>query len=411
MALTVAGRVHQVETDRGVEGLRVSASLVRAFAKELQCMEVLGTATTDGEGRFAITAPKGDCGELAALRPDVVVEVRTPDGETVLATARRRGRLDGERREYFDIAISRRTLGAHSPDARPGYGARPERVVARVRDEQGKPVKGRKLLLISEHRPNGKRQRKVVFDGTEDFEVDVAPGAYSVQVFAEGRGVGRAAAVVKPGEALALDFALGKVDPKSWKKTDEQRLAVYGLTPADTPLEPLTLDAGQQMKLDNKPKVKFPGYKQLFAKNVDELKRFVGSKDEVFGHAHPRFGDLPVLSEDLTRVRSKKDEFVAASPEVKRGLERVADEYVYGNSKAVAQLKPVLDKYVSAIFVKGIYVASFFYGVVTINANSVLELGSVSTVLFASVLRIHVTGKLKIVGPCKVDVGRVEEFG
>lgn len=408
MAHTITGRVHEAESDQGVAGLSVTALVVREIDGNTVCCGTAGTVETDDNGRFRVDACGSVCSSLSDPGARVTVEVRSPDKESVLATgAKKTGDQD---RYFFDFPIGRRTLGDLSPADRIRPGAKLERVAVKLTGKKGEALKGRRMLLVTEHKARLKRQRRIVLDDAKDFEVDLAPGQYTVQAFVEGYSVAGGVATVEPGKPLYLDFPLVKKPAKEWKLSDAQRLGVYGFAAEPSLLKPLVVEAGETVVLDGAINPDLGIATDLTATTIDELKKYVGSKDLAFAHDQPRFASLPTISPELTAKRTKKAEFASVTPQTKQALEQVAHEYVYGNASSVQQFQPVLDGYLAA-FPEGVNVLTFRFSTITIKANGTLIVGRPgSTVLFASVLKIHPTGKLKPVGNLKVDVGRWAKF-
>jgi hypothetical protein len=89
----------------------------------------------------------------------------------------------------------------------------------------------------------------------------------------------------------------------------------------------------------------------------------------------------------------------------------VSREYIYGNSKAVSKYASVIDGYFKRNFAEGLLIPIYLFSVVVIGPGATLEIGTGSSVFFASKLRIHSTGVLSVVGTVKADIGTYEEFG
>ena len=83
------------------------------------------------------------------------------------------------------------------------------------------------------------------------------------------------------------------------------------------------------------------------------------------------------------------------------------NEYIYGNSQSVNGWKGALNFWMVNEHAKFII---FLYNIVTVGPHATLEIGEVG--LVCDVLRVHATGKVRIIGkgPTKIDTGTYERF-
>jgi hypothetical protein len=267
-----------------------------------------------------------------------------------------------------------------------------------LRDSSGQPIRSKTLLLLAENKPALANQFRLESDGRENISADFPPGPYSLQVFPVGFEVGRAFANIRSGQTTDIKLTL-RPAPEPPKPTLKERLAVYGLSPDQLKLSSLTVAAGQRIVLDFRRFQDKSAFSLLRPISVDDIKRWHGTPDRAFGHDQPRFGNLPLLPEGASPFHA------SLSTE---GLNSVAREYIYGNSKSVVKFANLINEFIKNL---DIVVSIFHFIVVTIDAGAILEIGNGSSVFFADVLRIHKRGTLSVVGDMRVDVGQYEQFG
>lgn len=188
----------------------------------------------------------------------------------------------------------------------------------------------------------------------------------------------------------------------------EERLKPYALAP-DAVRAELTLKRDMRVALDDR----FPdksAVHNLAAGTVADLKRWLGSPDNVLGHDRPKFGTLPDdrILEGVTVERFPPSKLTA---EQRVALAAISREYLYGNSTSVSKYSPLIDGYFKSKFDKAILnIPLYGFSRVEIGPGATLEIGGSSSVFFTSLLRIHTSGTLSVVGSVKADIGRYEEF-
>jgi hypothetical protein len=104
MTFIISGGIREKENGDSVPGL-----LVRAIDKDLLFSDLLGTATTDAEGRFKIIYEESDFRELFDTRPDIYLSIYAPPFQHLMDT-RETVRWGASEREYFEIEIPRAVL-------------------------------------------------------------------------------------------------------------------------------------------------------------------------------------------------------------------------------------------------------------------------------------------------------------
>ena len=106
----ITGQVREEESGRGVSGL-----MIRAYDKDLIYDDLLGSTTTDENGRFKILYAEKDFRELFEKKPDIYLAIYAVPGRLILDTEEAiRWNVDAH--EHFEFEIDRKTLG----DAAPG---------------------------------------------------------------------------------------------------------------------------------------------------------------------------------------------------------------------------------------------------------------------------------------------------
>ena len=109
MEFRIKGEIREKESGLPVKGLRV-----RAYDKDLLWDDLLGTATTDQEGKFEMDYSSKDFRELLEARPEIYLVVYAPP-RTLLLKTRDSVRAGAKEGEHFDLEIDRETLGPFSP--------------------------------------------------------------------------------------------------------------------------------------------------------------------------------------------------------------------------------------------------------------------------------------------------------
>lgn len=109
MKYEINGVVVEKESGAPVRGL-----FVRAYDKDLIYDDLLGTATTDDEGRFTMAYSERDFRELFEKKPDIYLEVYAPPMRFLVNT-KDAIRWGASTDEHFVIEIDRETLGDNAP--------------------------------------------------------------------------------------------------------------------------------------------------------------------------------------------------------------------------------------------------------------------------------------------------------
>jgi hypothetical protein len=282
-------------------------------------------------------------------------------------------------------------ISLFSPEKVSAYGPLRTRISVSVRDREGAVLRDKALLFFSEFRAFGRKQYRFEFAADQSMEADLPVGKYAMQVFVPGHETARQLVDLRPDAATKVQVTL---DPRRSKPPSfEERLANYNLDLQKMQVNSLTLEAEKTLSLNYRT---YPGkadFVALRAQTVMDLKKWIGASDHFWGHDQPIYGPLP-------EIANKKE-----------ALDRIAREYIHGNSVAVAKQAGALDALMASVNVKQVSrVYIFFYNIVTINAGATLVIGNGSNVFTCDELRIHKTGVLKPVGTVKIEIGTYKEF-
>ncbi|MDD5093497.1 MAG: hypothetical protein PHV74_03835 [Dehalococcoidia bacterium] len=115
MSFKIWGKVRELESKRGIAGLAVIA-----FDKDLLFDDLLGKATTDGDGNFQLAYEGKAFNQFFDSRPDIYLKIETRAGKLLLTT-QDAVRWQSGKDEHFVVEIDRKTLLRAGLDA--GTGA------------------------------------------------------------------------------------------------------------------------------------------------------------------------------------------------------------------------------------------------------------------------------------------------
>lgn len=106
----IRGVVKEAESGIGVSGL-----FIRAYDKDLLFDDLMGSAYSGENGRFEIVSLPGDFQEFLDTKPDVYLQIYTPDGKSLLFSTEDAVRWQAGEEEVFEVLIPRKHLGDLSP--------------------------------------------------------------------------------------------------------------------------------------------------------------------------------------------------------------------------------------------------------------------------------------------------------
>ena len=281
------------------------------------------------------------------------------------------------------------------------------RLVIRLRDENGHPVRTRTVALVMEHKPIAAAQYRFDSEDKDEISADLVAGGYTVQIYAVKHNVARHFARIEPDKTTEIDVTLIPKEGEFVKSTMAERLAVYGLAADKLSIQDLSVKRGEYLELDARRYPDDRSFTRLYARSANDIKTWLGAPDGAFGHDQPIFGPVPAL--DKLSPEALKESY-RLEPEARTTLAATAREFIHGNSKSVSQYEGMIDNQFKMRFPEGLLVSIFHFLTVTIGAGATLEIGGSTSVFFANRLRIHKTGTLSVVGTVKADIGTYEEF-
>jgi hypothetical protein len=397
----VTGRVYLQETGTGLPGLHV-----KAVDKDFLFDDVLGTTTTDADGRFEITYEREDFRELFEKTPDLYVVVRDPRSRRILFSSEDGVRSDAGASETVDIPLSQAVIGGSGgPDDPDG----PRQGTAKVRLNAVAALPDEVKLFFTEHRSDNRRQHKFVVRGEKEIAVELPAGEYTMQILAKGYETVSGLAQIERDRPFAFEATLTPRQRKS-PSTFEERLKRYGIDARQATLAELDVPARTTVSLDYRHDRENASFRMLQADSIDRLKEWIGSDDRRFGHESPVYGPLPEPWR-LAKLAEPGRGAQSYAPDEVQAVTALAREYVQGNSRSVQSYRETLDNMIR-LTSRDVFkhVPLYFFRVVTIGAGATLEIGSGSAVFTCDELRIHKTGTLKPVGSVKIEIGTWTEF-
>jgi len=399
--LKVTGRVYVQETGQGLEGMHV-----KAVDKDLFFDDVLGTAVTDSDGRYEVTYEKKDFSELFERKPDLYIVVRDPKSRRIVYSSEDHVRWDAGAHESIDVPIPQSAVEAASGAPSEGYG--PESGTVKIRLSAASDLPDEVKLFFTEHRRHNRRQHQFVVRSGEDISVDLPSGEYTMQIQARGFETFRGLAEVDANGEVAIKATLNP--RRKQVRTFEERIAKYGIDASKSEIGDLEVPRDTTLSLNHEKDQSKRGFKMLESNSIEQMKRWVGSDDAVFGHDRPVYGPLPDRTL-LANVSKDRLDPQRLEPNEVAAVMAVAHEYVQGNSSSVQQYASLLNDAIAVAVQDGISkFPLYFYRVVTIGPGATLEVGNGSAIFTCDELRVHKTGKLQPVANVTIEIGTYVEF-
>jgi hypothetical protein len=182
----------------------------------------------------------------------------------------------------------------------------------------------------------------------------------------------------------------------------EERLKVYGLKERKG-LVDLRVADGENIRISVRDPGRYrPNAYSVKVKSVEHLKQMIGTPDEVIrtqGVCCPPEGlteTLPATFKELSDLSSSQRET----------LRLASDAFLYGLSSAVEAHRPAINLAVnlSAAAIIGIIT----FNDITVQRNGVLTVDPSVSVLFANKVRIELGGRIRVLGPLKIDASSIE---
>lgn len=274
----------------------------------------------------------------------------------------------------------------------------------------GSRVRGKFTVFFTEHKPIQRRQHIFHFaDVSDENEVKLSSGAYTLQIHVPGFETTRRLVEVEPEQSQTIDVPL--VPRKQKVRSFAERLSHYGLYADSMKIQSLEVPQGETLALNYMTHRNKDDFRILESKTIVDIKKWLGNDDKHLNHSSPVFGPLRDISRVAERVRKSQGRGSISADEIK-ALDAIANEYIHGNGRSVAQYVDVFDKLIVASQAEWkVSVSIFFFNIVTIGPGATLEVGNGSAVFTCDELHIHKTGTLKPVGSMKIEIGTYKEFG
>lgn len=176
-----------------------------------------------------------------------------------------------------------------------------------------------------------------------------------------------------------------------------RRLEPYGISEEQLYPEDLVVLPGKRLHVTAARQRKTQGFVELRPQSIDDVKRWIGVPDEIGRQRQcaTQCVESFSMTADPEALRSLRGGRL-------RGLHRLADTYVYGDSAQVAQQRHLLDGLLLDAWIIGLFVRR------DIDVYGLLELGPDVRLLWARHIRIWPHGELRILGNTKVDCVSVE---
>jgi hypothetical protein len=202
-------------------------------------------------------------------------------------------------------------------------------------------------------------------------------GLYRVALHAMGREPYRGLVEVAPGTAVAVKLEL----PRQAANPPTLPDILRQLEVPNPNVEPrdITVPEGRTVELSSDLDVFRPDWQQITLADLDAAKRTIGIDNDTWGVDAPRYG--MVTHEGV--------------PPPDGSIERLAKEYIYGNSATVSAWK----EYINAqVFKERWTFTVFVYGTVTISRGGMLRITDRSSFFTCQKLRMHISSTLEVRG-------------
>lgn len=188
----------------------------------------------------------------------------------------------------------------------------------------------------------------------------------------------------------------GKKDPKQDRGGGgENRLAPYGIDAKQLLAERLVIAPNTHVRLSAADaKRGSPGLVELRPKDIDDVKRWIGVRDDVGA----RRACACALPAEVPSAASPAA-FRKLPASARKAVRDMAFEYVHGDSSRVAAYKNLINHLLDGALIHGIFLRED----IDIYNGAVLEVGGDIKVLYARNIRIWRGGQLKINGGVKID--------
>jgi len=247
-----------------------------------------------------------------------------------------------------------------------------------------------------EHRPIGARKYQLSVTAGQRSFIELPAGGYTIVVHAVGLRPHRMFVDLSEDQTLDLNALLE--EPAELLLNFYERAAALQIDTSRA--GDVVVEEGTEMLLDGSYEPKGAQLHQINLRNVDEAKRMLGLSDDYFPQEQPRFGKM-VASRPHTSIGNTDETNVPLDARF------AMREYIYGNSTSVAGWKSVLNKYLA----DGVLIPIHLAITVTVGPHAVLTLNSAALSCYK--LRVHYTGKVRVVGngATTIDTDVYEQYG
>jgi hypothetical protein len=185
--------------------------------------------------------------------------------------------------------------------------------------------------------------------------------------------------------------------PQPAPPDDKDRLASYGISPDQTLAEPVIVPPDKVLTLSALDGAGKRGYVQLKPKTMDDVKLWIGVHDEIARRrtvAHLAPANIPHVQNAAELKQLPTADL--------RGLHNLAETFVHGDSRQVAQFTPAFQLLLKDAVIHGIFVRA------DIDVYGVLDIHNSVRLLWANRIRIWGNGKIRFHGPAKIDATSIE---
>lgn len=195
-----------------------------------------------------------------------------------------------------------------------------------------------------------------------------------------------------------------KTDPTP-PPSNEERLEEYGLSSQQVRMEDLVVGENEYIRLTLRGDVpnRYAKLAQhIRVESIAHLKRLIGVPDQVVQKQCVR-----PCEENLTEVISPEfNSLTDLSTKQFEVLQLAANEFIYGNSEAIAIYEPALNKAISSVIRSRITLLPF--NDIIVERGGVLELDGSAEVIFANKVLIKQGGKIRLTGTVKIDCNSIQ---
>jgi hypothetical protein len=167
----------------------------------------------------------------------------------------------------------------------------------------------------------------------------------------------------------------------------------------DRQIRSLTLEEGEHLILDENAREHQADFAQIELKSIRAVKDVLGTPDTMFVNKHPRFGQA-----SITRERARP----AGEGTLDISQRAALQEYIYGNSRSVANWESSLDE---LIRLSPVAIGLFVLEDIDVGPYATLDVGHQG--LLCNTLSVHYTGRVRFKGqgPATLEMNHYVRYG